>query len=107
MLKANEHTVMQDVRVIGGIRPRTTPSNNVTELLIAEDQGVAKYRERIKAWTEKGWRIDVDALAANGGRSAFAVPSPARRESGNWVINPVPLVQKSASVTKKGPDTFF
>ena len=92
MLKGNEHTVMQDVRVIAGIRPLTTPPNNVTELLIAEDQGVGKYRERIKAWTAKGWRIDIDALAADGGRSAFAVPSPGRRESGNWVINPVPLI---------------
>ena len=95
MLRGNEHTVMQDVRVVGGIRPLTTPSSNVTELLIAEDQGVAKYRERVKAWTAKGWRIDVDALAADGGRSAFAVPSPARREPGNWVINPVPLVSSN------------
>jgi phenylpropionate dioxygenase-like ring-hydroxylating dioxygenase large terminal subunit len=92
ILRANEHTVMQDVRVVGGIRPLTTPSSNVTELLIAEDRGVAAYRKRRKEWTEKRWRIDVDALAADGGRSAFAVPSPGRRESGNWVINPVPLV---------------
>jgi len=92
ILRANEHTVMQDVRVIAGIRPLTTPPNNISELLISEDRGVAAYRERIKEWTAKGWRIDVDALAADGGRSAFAVPSPGRRESGKWVINPVPLV---------------
>ena len=64
----------------------------MTELLIAEDRAVAAYRERINAWTAKGWRIDVDALAADAGNSAYAVPSPRRRESGNWVINPVPLI---------------
>jgi hypothetical protein len=53
---------------------------------------VAAYRERVKEWTAKGWRIDSAALAADAGLSVHAVPSPARRESGNWVINPVPLV---------------
>lgn len=92
MMQGNEHVVMQDVAVIGGIRPCTTPANNVTELLIAEDRGVAAYRERVKEWTAKGWRIDSAALAAEAGLSVHAVPSPARRESGNWVINPVPLI---------------
>jgi len=92
MIQGNEHVVMQDVAVIGGIRPHTTPANNVTELLIAEDRGVAAYRERIKEWTAKGWRIDLATLSANAGNSAYAIPSPARRESSNWVINPVPLI---------------
>ena len=92
MIRGNEHVVMQDVAVIGGIRPYTTPANNVTELLIAEDRGVAAYRERVKEWTAKGWRINSAALAADEGLSVYAVPSPARRESGNWVINPVPLI---------------
>ena len=92
MIQGNDHVVLQDVAVVGGIRPRTTPPSNVTELLIAEDRAVAAYRERVNAWTAKGWRIDVDALAADAGNSAYAVPCPGRRESGNWVINPVPLI---------------
>jgi nitrite reductase/ring-hydroxylating ferredoxin subunit len=51
-------------------------------------------RERVKDWMAKGWRIDTDALVGDGGRSAFAIPSPARRSSGNWVIHPVPLVAR-------------
>ena len=35
--------------------------------------------------------IDRDTLKAKKGKVAFAIPCPARRTSGNWVLDPVPL----------------
>ena len=43
-------------------------------------------------WDARGWKIDTDALQARKGKTAFAIPCPARRNSGNWAIDPVPLV---------------
>ena len=35
--------------------------------------------------------VDLDTLKAKKGKVAFAIPCPARRTSGNWVLDPVPL----------------
>ena len=93
MIETNDHIVRQDVVVVSSIGPGAGPVNNVSELLLPEDRGVLSYRERIKDWTDRGWRIDVAALSADGGGRAHAVPSPARQESSNWVVRPVPLIQ--------------
>ena len=52
-----------------------------------------RFRERLREWDSRGWRIDRKALAAIKGDVACAIPCPARRESGNWVLEPVPLRQ--------------
>jgi hypothetical protein len=56
------------------------------------DTAVVRYRERLKKRDARGWRIDVKALQARLGDDALAVPSPGRRESGNWVLGTVPLL---------------
>ena len=38
----------------------------------------------------KGWRIDYKKLRESEVDTAFAIPSPGRREGGNWVLDPVP-----------------
>jgi len=44
-----------------------------------------------------GWRIDIDKFNARHGKSkAYAIPSPSRRTSGNWVLNPIPLIKDRA-----------
>jgi phenylpropionate dioxygenase-like ring-hydroxylating dioxygenase large terminal subunit len=92
MKQGNEYILMQDVKVVAPIRPGPVPVNNVTELLLPEDRGVVGYRQRTHEWSKRGWRIDNSALAADSSNRVYAIPCPARRTSGNWVIDPVPLI---------------
>jgi phenylpropionate dioxygenase-like ring-hydroxylating dioxygenase large terminal subunit len=92
MMKGNEYILMQDVGVVKDLRPGLAPDSGLTELLLPEDRGVIGYRKRVQEWSERGWRIDIDALAADTSNRAYAIPGPARRESGNWVTHSVPLV---------------
>ena len=55
------------------------------------DAVVVRYREWLSEWDAKGWRIDFKALDSQRKDVAFAVPSPGRREGGNWVLDTVPL----------------
>ena len=66
--------------------------SNTKEVLMPADKAVVRYREWLKRWDAKGWKIDVEALRARRGDIAFAIPCPDRRTSGNWVLDPVPLV---------------
>jgi hypothetical protein len=54
-----------------------------------------RYREWLKTWDANGWRIDAKALKAKLGDVAMAIPCPGRRQSGNWVLDTVPLVPPS------------
>jgi hypothetical protein len=56
------------------------------------DRCVLRYREWLKGWENNGWRIDMNELKAKQGDVAFAIPSPERRQSGNWVLDTVPLL---------------
>ena len=94
MMRGNEHILMQDVRVVADILPGPVPDTNVTELLLPEDRGVVGYRQRTMEWTERGWRIDTDALAADSSNRVYAIPCPGRRGAGGWVTRPVPLISE-------------
>ena len=39
----------------------------------------------------RGWRLDWKATRENHGDVAYAIPCPDRSNSGNWVLDPVPL----------------
>jgi hypothetical protein len=57
------------------------------------DGMIAAYRDWLAKFDEKGWRIDWDEFKKRKGKdAAFAIPSPGRRESGNWVLEPVPML---------------
>jgi hypothetical protein len=60
-----------------------------------------RYRELTRQWEQKGWRIDMQALRAERGDVAFAIPCPARRESGNWVLDPVPLLSARREASER------
>ena len=50
------------------------------------------YRRRLQRWQERGSRIDQERIEReNRGSRLFLIPSPARRESRNWVFETVPL----------------
>jgi hypothetical protein len=43
------------------------------------------------------------ALRNAQGDVAYAIPCPARRESGNWVLDPVPLVPAAGAARAAAP----
>jgi phenylpropionate dioxygenase-like ring-hydroxylating dioxygenase large terminal subunit len=87
--------VHEDMAVIQNLNPVRSPRTNNKEILLPGDQAVLRYRECLKDWEGRGWRLDMKSLKAEAGDVAFAIPSPARRESGNWVLDPVPTVPAS------------
>ena len=59
--------------------------------MVPGDTVILRYREWLAEWDAKGWRIDFEKMQSRKGDTAFAIPSPGRRESGNWVLDTVPL----------------
>jgi hypothetical protein len=84
--------VQEDVRILEKLDPVRTPATNTKEIMVPGDTAVVRYREWLKQWDANGWRIDMQALRARQGDTAVAIPCPARRESGNWVLDAVPLM---------------
>jgi phenylpropionate dioxygenase-like ring-hydroxylating dioxygenase large terminal subunit len=94
----------QDIDVLGELDPIRTPASNTKEILMPADKAVLRYREWLKQWEDKGWRINLKTLREQRGDVAFAIPSPARRTSGNWVLDAVPLMpalEAKASAAKR------
>lgn len=88
----------QDIRVLEDMAPVCTPSVASRELLVPADKVVTRYRDNLARWEANGWRIDgrrrrAAALARD---EVLVIPSPARREQGNWVLRTVPLVGRDA-----------
>lgn len=81
----------EDIAVITKLNPVRTPETSTKEVLVVGDEGIGQYRKRLDEWEQRGWRLDLNALRANAGDVAWAIPSPARRESKNWVLDAVPL----------------
>jgi phenylpropionate dioxygenase-like ring-hydroxylating dioxygenase large terminal subunit len=90
--------VNEDMALLENLNPVRTPDTNNKEILLPSDHAVFRYREHCKEWENRGWRIDMKALKAKQGDVAFAIPCPARRESGNWVLDSVPLMPSQAAV---------
>ena len=84
--------VHEDIRILEKLNPVRTPETNTKELLLPNDNVIVRYRESLKDWERRGWRIDMHALRAKQGDVAMAIPSPGRRSQGNWVLDPVPLI---------------
>ncbi len=84
--------VHEDISILEALSPVRTPETNTKEILMPGDQAVVRYRQCLRDWDNRGWRIDMRALCERQGDVAYAIPCPGRRESGNWVIDAVPLV---------------
>ena len=67
----------------------STPPTNTKEIMVPGDTVILRYREWLADWDAKGWRIDYQRMLAERHERAFAVPSPGRRESGNWVLDEI------------------
>jgi len=83
--------VDEDVGILEKLSPIRTPPTNTKEILVPSDGVIVRFREWLSEWDANGWRLDYKALQEQKGDIAFAIPSPARREGGNWVLDTVPL----------------
>lgn len=92
--------VHEDVSILETLSPIRTPDTNTKEILVPGDTAVVRYRQHLKEWDARGWRIDYKKLQEKRGDVAFAIPSPARRESGNWVLDRVPLIEGEAAAAR-------
>jgi phenylpropionate dioxygenase-like ring-hydroxylating dioxygenase large terminal subunit len=98
-LERNAVVRNQDAVVLADVRPALNPEHNLRELLVPADQGVRHYREKLKEWEARGWRIDTEAVQRAGRHAVYAIPSPARRtDPKNWVLDSVPLRPPAAAV---------
>ena len=88
----NVNIAAEDIRIIEALSPARTPDTTTKEILIRGDECVVGYRKLLKVWEQHGWRVDMAAMRENDGDIAYAIPSPGRRESGNWVLDPIPLM---------------
>jgi phenylpropionate dioxygenase-like ring-hydroxylating dioxygenase large terminal subunit len=90
--RVNLVVAQEDINILAELDPVETPETTTKEVLVPSDRAVVVYREQLKKWDARGWRIDSDTLKARKGKTAFAIPCPTRRTSGNWVVDPVPLL---------------
>jgi phenylpropionate dioxygenase-like ring-hydroxylating dioxygenase large terminal subunit len=89
--KTNAIIAKEDRDVLLRMRPVMTPVSNHREVLVPTDAPIARYRELLKDWEARGWRIDTDAVHQTADIEAYAIPSPDRRLTKGWALHPVPL----------------
>ncbi len=84
----------QDIVILEKMGPAKTPRSITKEVMMPADKVIVTYRDYLKAWDDKGWRIDVRAMRQelNENDIIYTIPSPERRTSKNWVLETVPLV---------------
>jgi phenylpropionate dioxygenase-like ring-hydroxylating dioxygenase large terminal subunit len=82
----------EDIAILENLWPKRTPDTLTKELMMPGDAAVVRYREYLQDWKQRGWRIDLKTLQQTEGDIAWAIPCPARRESGNWVLDSIPLL---------------
>lgn len=104
VLKQNEFVTFEDRDVLEPLRPVLTPRTNNKETFVPADKPIARYREKVKEYEAKGWRIDIDEVNRNKHKTAYAIPSPARRVSKGWALDPIPLLSSGElSLSKAAP----
>jgi phenylpropionate dioxygenase-like ring-hydroxylating dioxygenase large terminal subunit len=92
VMQINRTVALEDVAILENLWPLRTPDTTTKELLTEGDEMVLRYRKHLKEWDTKGWRIDVKEINKSVGDIAYAIPCPARHETGNWVLDSVPLL---------------
>lgn len=91
MRSRNEYVAAQDRDVLTDVRPIQTPETRTKEFFVPSDGTITAYRDKISEWESRGWRIDSDEVERNRLKVAYAIPSPARRNSKGWILDTVPL----------------
>ncbi len=91
----------QDIQILDVVTPRRTPLSSTKEVLMPADKAIVAYRDWLEKFDDMGWRIDIDEFNRRHGKDmAYAIPSPARRTSGNWVLEEIPRIKNRAERKK-------
>ena len=93
IMKRNQYVAFQDRDVLLTLHPKIAPRASTRDLLTPSDHAVGRYRQWLALWQARGWRIDLDEVSRVGAHTAFAIPSPARRNKKGWVIDPIPMLR--------------
>jgi phosphoribosylformylglycinamidine (FGAM) synthase-like amidotransferase family enzyme len=88
---ANLNVISEDIGVLETLYPVRTPETRTKEVMTEGDRAIVRYRDHLDEWNANGWRLDWNAMQENEGDIAYAIPCPERRNSGNWVLDEVPL----------------
>lgn len=96
LIDINMRIAHEDIHVIEALDPVRTPKSTAKELLTPVDKPIYAYREFLERFDKKGWRIDWKKFQDDKGDIAFAIPSPARRNEKNWILDPVPLMDPAS-----------
>ena len=84
--------VDEDRIVVEKLDPPIPSREAIGEFIVPADDVLMVYRQRLKEYEERGWRIDLDEYRRTKERVAYTIPSPGRREdSKGWAITPVPM----------------
>ena len=94
---ANIAVTQEDIVILENLYPVHTPATRAKEMLMPGDKAVVRYRDFLDDWTARGWRLDWKRMQDNDGNVAYAIPSPERRLSGNWVLDTVPLLSAESA----------
>ena len=88
----------QDNAIIETLNPVLPAASRTDTLLVEPDRIIARFHASIEAWAAKGWCIDSSKLSEyQPGEKVLAIPSPARREPGQWIHDVVPLIPGKAA----------
>ena len=94
-------TMEEDRVVVELLRPTIAPEVNTKEVLVPSDTIIVRFREKLKEWEARGWRIDSDTVDREKARAAYAIPSPARTLSKGWALESVPRLAAAEGQTKR------
>jgi phenylpropionate dioxygenase-like ring-hydroxylating dioxygenase large terminal subunit len=93
----NWFVAKEDIAVIEKLRPVITPESTAREYMLPADKVIVMYRDKLREWDARGWRIDTDEVLRNIKKVAYAVPGPARRAAKGWVLDEVPRLNGQAT----------
>ncbi len=97
----NKIIAQQDIDILTELNPGRTPLGKTKEILMPADKAVATYRDWLDRFDNRGWRIDLGEFhRRNGKDTAFAIPCPDRRTSGNWVLEEIPVIKNRVERNK-------
>jgi phenylpropionate dioxygenase-like ring-hydroxylating dioxygenase large terminal subunit len=96
----NWMVAQQDIVVLSALEPRETPKTNTREFMVPADEPILRYREKLREFEERGWRIDAETVNRNRLKVAYAIPSPDRRLMKGWVLDPLPMAGAGAAAAQ-------
>jgi len=93
IMERNMAVADQDIALLNDLKPVITPPTLTKEIFVPADFIIGAYRSSLEEFTKQGFKIDTQKLKDTQHQTAYAIPSPARREEKSWVLDSVPLIK--------------